>query len=54
MADLEHLLDRLLPRRDVTKEKVIFQLEQRHIQRQKTIGSHIRRQRKILEKSVRD
>ena len=51
-ADIEHLLTRFLPRRDVTEEEVIFQLEQRHIQRQKAIDSHTRRQRKILEKSA--
>jgi hypothetical protein len=53
-ADIEHLLTRFLPRRDVTEEEVIFQLEQRHIQRQKAIDSHTRRQRKILEKSTGD
>ena len=41
---IEHLLTRFLPRRDVTEEEVIFQLEQRHIQRQKAIDSHTRRQ----------
>ena len=51
-ADIEHLLARFLPRRDVTEEEVIFQLEQRHILRQKAIDSHTRRQRKIIEKSA--
>lgn len=41
-ADTEDLLARFLPRRDVTKEEVIFQLEQRHRQRKKAIGSHAR------------
>ena len=48
-ADIEHLLARFLPRRDVTEEEVIFHLEQRHIQRQKAIDSHTRRQRKYFE-----
>lgn len=41
-ADIEQLLAHFLPRRDVTKEEVIFQLEQRHFQRQKAIESHSR------------
>lgn len=41
-ADIEELLAHFLPRRDVTKEEVIFQLEQRHLQRQKAINSHSR------------
>ena len=41
-ADIEDLLARFLPRRDVTEEEVIFQLEQRHKQRQKAIESHAR------------
>ncbi|MBU0768005.1 MAG: IS701 family transposase [Proteobacteria bacterium] len=45
-ADIEDLLSHFLPRRDVTEEEVIFQLEQRHRQRQKAIESHARCQAK--------
>jgi SRSO17 transposase len=45
-ADIEDLLAHFLPRRDVTEEEVIFQLEQRHRQRQKAIESHTRCQKK--------
>jgi SRSO17 transposase len=48
-ADIEELLAHFLPRRDVTEEEVIFQLEQRHLQRQKAIDSHARCQEKRLE-----
>jgi SRSO17 transposase len=41
-ADIEDLLARFLPRRDVSEEEVVFQLEQRHRQRQKAIESHTR------------
>ena len=41
-GDIEDLLARFLPRRDVTEKEVIFQLEQRHRQRQKAIDSHSR------------
>ena len=41
-ADIEELLAHFLPRRDVREEEVIFQLEQRHKQRQKAIESHAR------------
>ena len=41
-ADIEDLLARFLPRRDVGEEEVILQLEQRHKQRQKAIESHAR------------
>lgn len=41
-ADIENLLVHFLPRRDVTEEEVIYQLEQRHKQRQKAIESHAR------------
>jgi SRSO17 transposase len=44
-ADVEKLLAHFLPRRDATKEEVIFQLEQRHLQRQKAIESHSRCQK---------
>lgn len=43
-ADIEELLAHFLPRRDVTKEEVIHQMEERHAQRQKAIESHARRQ----------
>ena len=39
-TDIEDLLARFLPRRDVTEEEVIFQLEQRHRHRQNAIESH--------------
>jgi SRSO17 transposase len=48
-ADIEELLAHFLPRRDVTEEEVVFQLEQRHLQRQKAINSHARCQEKMLE-----
>jgi hypothetical protein len=44
-SDIEELLSRFLPRRDVTREEVILQLEQRHIQRKKAIESHTRCQK---------
>ena len=43
-ADIEELLAHFLPRRDVSEEEVIFQLEHRHRQRQKAIESHARSQ----------
>jgi SRSO17 transposase len=46
-SDIEELLARFLPRRDGTKEEVLSQLEYRHTQRQKAIGSHARRQKKL-------
>jgi len=45
-ADIEELLAHFLPRRDVREEEVIFQLEQRHKQRQRAIESHARCRRK--------
>ena len=48
-SDIEELLARFLPRRDVTEEEIIFQLEQRHFQRQKAIDSHARRQKEFFE-----
>jgi SRSO17 transposase len=45
-ADIEDLLARFLPRRDVSEAEVVFQLEQRHRQRQKAIQSHARCQAK--------
>jgi SRSO17 transposase len=52
-SDIEELLARFLPRRDVTEEEIIFQLEQRHLQRQKAIDSHARRQKEFLEPKSR-
>ena len=46
-SDIEELLARFLPRRDVTKEQIISQLEYRHRQRQKAIDSYARRQKKL-------
>ena len=53
-ADIEDLLARFLPRRDVTEEEVIFQLEQRHRQRQKAMDSHARRQKENVGPKSRD
>ena len=53
-ADIEDLLARFLPRRDVTGEEVIFQLEQRHHQRQKAIDSHTRCQEQSVAPKSRD
>jgi SRSO17 transposase len=47
-SDIEELLAHFLPRRDMTQEEVIWQMEQRHIKRQKAIESHARRQKKLL------
>jgi SRSO17 transposase len=52
-SDIEKMLARFLPRRDVTKEEIIFQLEQRHLQRQKAIDSHARRQKVTFESKSR-
>lgn len=49
-ADIEDLLAHFLPRRDVTEEEVIFQLEQRHRQRQQAMESHARRQEQMPKK----
>jgi SRSO17 transposase len=46
-SDIEELLARFLPRRNVTKEEVILQLEYRHNQRQKAIESHAYNQKKF-------
>ena len=53
-SDIEDLLARFLPRRDVTKEEIISQLENRHRQRQKAIESHTRRQKKLFKSKSRD
>jgi SRSO17 transposase len=42
-SDIEELLSRFLPRRDVTKEEIIQQLEQRHRKRLCAIKSHSRK-----------
>ena len=47
-SDIEQLLARFLPRRDTTKEEIIFQLEHRHRQRQKAIDSHTRNQKRTV------
>jgi SRSO17 transposase len=52
-SDIEDLLARFLPRRDVTKEEIISQLENRHRQRQKAIESHTRRQKKLFKSKSR-
>jgi SRSO17 transposase len=41
-ADIEELLAKFLPRRDVTEKEVLRQLEVRHQQRQRAIDSHRR------------
>lgn len=53
-SDIEDLLARFLPRRDVTEEEIISQLENRHRQRQKAIESHTRRQKKLFKSKSRD
>lgn len=52
-ADIEQLLARFLPRRDVTQEEVIQQLEHRHRQRQLAIESHARQQKRTANKKTR-
>ncbi len=44
-ADIEELLSHFLPRRDISKEEVIRQLEKRHRKRLSAIHSHTRNQR---------
>jgi SRSO17 transposase len=44
-ADIEDLLAHFLPRRDITKNEVIRQMEERHRQRTKAIISHSNRRR---------
>jgi SRSO17 transposase len=46
-SDIEDLLARFLPRRDVSREEVISQLERRHAQRKRSIESYGRRQNKL-------
>ena len=38
-SDIKELLARFLPRREVSKEEIILQVEQRHLQRQKAFDS---------------
>ena len=45
-SDIEDLLSRFLPRRDVSEEEVIRQLEERHHRRLSAIKSHTRNHRK--------
>ena len=47
-SDIEELLSRFLPRRDVSKAEVIRQLEERHRCRQAAIESHTRNQLKAV------
>ena len=47
-ADIEELLAHFLPRRDVTQEEVLLQLDQRHTQRRRAAESHARCQKKLL------
>lgn len=41
-SDIEELLSRFLPRRDITREEVLRQMRQRHRRRQEAINSHTR------------
>ena len=52
-SDIEELLARFLPRRDVNEEEVLFQMEERHRQRQKAIESHARCQAKNAKQRAR-
>ena len=52
-SDIVELLACFLPRRDMSKKEVVFQLEQRHRQRQKAIESHARCQAKIPKRKSR-
>ena len=45
-SDIEELLSRFLPRRDVSEAEVIRQLEERHRRRQSAVKAHTRKQRK--------
>jgi len=44
-ADIENLLSHFLPRKDVTEEEVLRQMETRHRQRQASIDSAYAKQR---------
>jgi len=48
-SDIEELLSRFLPRRDVCQREVIRQLEYRHRQRQSAIESHTRKKNLAVE-----
>ena len=50
-SDIEELLARFLPRQDVREKHVLFQLEQRHRQRQKAIDSHTRCQKRSAKRN---
>jgi SRSO17 transposase len=50
-SDIEELLSRFLPRRDVTKEEVIRQLEYRHRQRLSAMKSHARKSARAAQQS---
>ena len=52
-SDIEQLLSRFLPRRDVSKEEIISQLEKRHRHRKKAIKSHTRRQKGFFKPKSR-
>ena len=47
-SDIEELLAHFLPRRDVTAEEVLSQLDERHAQRRRAAASHARRQKRLL------
>jgi SRSO17 transposase len=47
-ADIERLLSRFLPRRDVTRDEVLRQMEERHRRRQAATESHSRRNGKHM------
>jgi SRSO17 transposase len=49
-SDIEDLLSRFLPRRDVSQKEVIRQIEYRHRQRKSAIESHARKKVLIVER----
>lgn len=50
-SDIEELLSRFLPRRDISEAEVIRQLEQRHRRRQSAVKAHTRKQRKLARQN---
>ena len=50
-SDIEELLSRFLPRRDVSEVEVIRQLEDRHRRRRSAIKSHTQKQRKQVRQN---
>jgi SRSO17 transposase len=50
-SDIEELLSRFLPRRDVSKSEIIRQLEHRHRKRLSAISSHTRTNEKTSQKN---